>query len=244
MMPRSVFSDGIQRESAIMHRFFVESLTESTAEIIDAEAHHLTHVLRLKPGDKLQLLDGKGTTAQATVESVGRNSAVAAVDSLDHQERPERGLLTVAAAPPKGDRLKWMIEKLTEIGVDRFIPLQTERGTVTPRETKLDRLQTTVISACKQSGRAWLMTVGQPCSLPDVLADANQSGIFIGHPGSADARCVSRHDNRLLLIGPEGGFTEDEVRLAIAAGAKTLTWPGTILRTETAAITLAAVLLQ
>ena len=149
---------------------------------------------------------------------------------------PNQTPLTIAAAVPKGDRLKWMVEKLTELGVDRYVPLITQRSVVDPRPTKLEKLQATVISAAKQCRRDWLLEIAEPMRLGDMLQSAaNAQSLYVAVQLLPVARVV--------LIGPEGGFTQEEVDAALAAGAQRLTWPGNVLRIETAAI-MAAVMLR
>jgi 16S rRNA (uracil1498-N3)-methyltransferase len=230
-----------------IHRFFVASLDGDVIDIQDSEAHHLIHVLRLGPGTKVELLDGRGATAIATIQTVGRRQAVAAVESVTHHQRPQRPQLTVMASPPKGDRLKWMVEKLTELGVDHFVPLQTQRTVVTPRETRLDRLHATIVSACKQSGRTRLMAVDTGVRFAEGLTAAADCRLIFAHPAASEVAAVpDRRSGRdqILMIGPEGGFTDDEVQAALAAGAELMHWPETVLRTETAAVALSAIVLS
>lgn len=227
-----------------MHRFFAHNLTEPTVSISGPEAHHLIHVLRLHSGDPIELLDGAGTIAQAIIESVARNHAVVRIVGRDTCSEAPNGRLTVAVSPPKGERLRWLVEKLTEIGVDRMVPLLTERSVVNPRDTKLDRLESTIIAACKQSGRRRLMEITAPLSIADVLQSRATSRLVIAHPGSPGTAFPPADDRDLvLLIGPEGGFTDQEVKTAVAAGAAFIGWPDTILRTETAALVFASQLI-
>lgn len=230
--------------------FFCEDLDGDEAVLLEAEAHHLLHVLRLGKGARVQLLDGKGTVAEAEVSQTQRHKVVARVISRQHESARTEGQLIIAAASPKGDRFKWMIEKLTELGVDQFIPLQTSRTIVDPRNAKLDKLQATVVAAMKQCGRRWLMNITEPTSLETLLQQTTDgtTEILIAHPYSSDPVAARRdaaeagQGNRLLLIGPEGGFTDNEVAMARQRGAQPIAWPGTILRIETAAIAFAAIL--
>ncbi len=156
--------------------------------------------------------------------------------------------LTLAVACPKGDRLKWLVEKATELGVAVFIPLHCERSVVEPRESKLARLEQTVLAACKQSRRNRLMTITEPCSLEDLLA-ASAGHTWLAHPGGrpllellANQR-QSAHQQPLSIraaIGPEGGFSPAEVDRAEHSGAQLVSIGRSILRVETAALSLAA----
>ncbi len=234
------------------HRFFCDDLSGDNATLAGSEAHHALHVLRLKSGDPVILFNGCGITAEGSISRPSRSEATVEVTARITHERPPGTRLTVAAAVPKGDRLKSLVEKLAEIGVDRFIPLQTVRSVVDPRQTKLDKLQSTVIAACRQSERNWLMTIAEPLTLDTVLAEApsrSEAGgdrrIWIAHPApqARDAAPSRNTAESLLLIGPEGGFTDAEFATATQAGADQLSWPGGILRIETAAIVFASLLL-
>lgn len=142
--------------------------------------------------------------------------------------------------------MKWMIEKLTELGVERFVPLKTERSVVNPGMSKLDKLQLTIIGAAKQCRRHWLLEIGEPSNLPTLVSNiSSDQKLHIAHPyvpnksGAVDTSAESH----VVLIGPEGGFTDAEVQIAMDASASPITWPETILRIETAAI-MAVVALQ
>ncbi len=253
----------------MVHRVFAEDLSGTHATIDGPEAHHLLNVLRLKPGDEVQLFDGQGTVADGTIQSGSRKSA--RVSLLSRQMAPYRPVrrVSVAAAPPKGERLRWMVEKLTEVGVAELVLLQTSRTIVHPGETRLDKLQATVISACKQSGRNHLMRLRpltplsaflsqhrQPRSVEDPSAESalpRATRMVLAHPENpgiplADPRPGSRaapsHAADLLLIGPEGGFSPAEVTEILQAGAESVCWPNSILRIETAAVVFAAHLIN
>lgn len=229
-----------------MHWAFHEAIRNSARVILeDSEAHHVLNVLRMKPGDRLVLFDGQGASAEAQLTRVTRRDAECEiVESRPAEIRTSS--LRVAASPPKADRLRWMVEKLTEIGVEEYIPLRTERTVVTPGETKMEKLRATVIAACKQCHRPSLMNVREMCRM-ETLLQQHAGPFLLAHPGmAADWQTLSAElpDDAILLIGPEGGFTETEVELAVTRGARFVSWPGTILRTETAAIAFASALIS
>jgi len=230
-----------------MHRVYCPALTASEVRVDESEAHHLLHVLRCRPGDIVRLFDGCGTEADARIEATTRRDVTLAVLRRDCIPRPQRSFLTVAVSPPKGDRLKWLVEKLTEVGVDRLALLQTERTVVVPGETKVDKLKSNVIAACKQCRRSYLMELQPLQSLKDVVATVSAEGhsLWIAHPGRDMPDVVPGSTpaaSHTLLVGPEGGFTDDEVKLAMDAGARGIAWPDTVLRIETAAIVFAVML--
>ena len=225
-------------------RFFSPRIDGKSVTLTDAEAHHAIHVVRLKAGDSLQLFDGAGTTADGVVKEVGRRDLTVSVCSKSFREYRLAGRVTVAACLPKGDRLKWMVEKLTEIGVDRFIPLETQRSNAGLSRAKTEKLAMTVIAATKQCRRSWLMEIGEAQTFDDVLnrVDAEES-LVMAHPAGAECDvCVPGFQNgsAIILIGPEGGFTAEEVFRAEQKSAVKISWPYGILRTETAAVVMAA----
>jgi 16S rRNA (uracil1498-N3)-methyltransferase len=229
-------------------RFFCSNINAPSVVLTDAEAHHAIHVMRLKKGDGLQLFDGAGTSADAEVLNVGRRDLTVSILATAYTEPSATGRITVAACVPKGDRLKWMIEKLTEVGVDRYIPLQTQRSVVDPGKSKLDKLPTTIVAASKQCRRDWLMEIGIVQTLDDLVNSVDDSErLFIAHPGDLNTERKSdfplTNKNVTVLIGPEGGFTADEVTMARQKSAEPISWPTGILRTETAAIVMATLVM-
>jgi 16S rRNA (uracil1498-N3)-methyltransferase len=229
-------------------RFYCPKIGSATAELDDSESHHVLHVLRLNVGDEVELFDGTGNWALATISDVTRKTVRLAATEIHAAEPPKRPRLAVAAAAPRGDRMKSMVEKLTELGVDKFIPLRTVRSVTDPRQSKLDKLRGTVIAAMKQSRRNRLMTIQEPTEYSVVLRQASteKQSIQIAHPGESSNRPMAGRgrDDTVLLIGPEGGFTREEVLQATDYGAHRIVWPEGILRIETATITFAGLLLN
>ena len=235
------------------HWAYCESLKSDDVTVSDAEAHHLIHVLRCRVGTHVTLFDGQGTEATAEVISVTRRDLTCAIRSRIQHPRPSRPEFTVIASPPKADRLKMMVEKLTEIGVDRLVLLNTSRTVTTPGETRLDKIHSNMIAACKQCRRPFFMELSPLQSMPAALSDLQSSTtdplICIAHPETNN--CVTDMWSQTqittpaaVLIGPEGGFTEDELQAAISCGAIAVSWPHTILRIETAAIVFATLLMS
>ncbi len=229
-----------------------QPLSLGPAELGDAEAHHLLHVLRAKVGDTLSLFNGDGDEAVAEIVCVRkRSSDLNIVRSWAVPDEPQT--LTLAVAIPKGDRAKWLVEKLTELGVSRLIPLRTERSVVEPRESKLDKLEQSVIAACKQSGRSRLLRLSPLTNLSELLKSLSKGGngvagfdaTYLAHPSaSMSVRAVieSKTEARstLILIGPEGGFSDPEVAAAESAGVRLVHFGPLVLRVETAALLAAA----
>lgn len=222
-------------------RFYLNSVLSAGAIVLEgAEAHHLGAVRRLRPGDRVCLFNGDGHEYPARVQSVGRRQV--ALEVLG-QESPVRELgfrLEIAAPMPKGDRAQFLIEKLTELGVTRFIPLRTQRSTVHPGEARREKWERYVIEASKQCGRNVLMKVEELADwenwhgcgdLPPMKIMAD-----LGEPPLP--RCPGQ--DQVCAVGPEGGFTPQEVEQARAAGWQLTGLGARVLRVETAALLLAA----
>jgi 16S rRNA (uracil1498-N3)-methyltransferase len=237
----------------MLHWAYCESLKSDDVTVSDAEAHHLIHVLRCRVGTQVTLFDGHGTEATADVISVTRRDLTCAIRSRIQHPRPSRPEFTVIASPPKADRLKMMVEKLTEIGVDRLVLLNTSRTVTTPGETRLDKIHSNMIAACKQCRRPFFMELSPLQSMQAALSELQSLTtnplICIAHPETNNSVTELFSQAQItrpvaVLIGPEGGFTEDEVHAAMSCGAVPVSWPHTILRIETAAIVFAALLMS
>ncbi|WP_145357025.1 RsmE family RNA methyltransferase [Alienimonas californiensis] len=223
-------------------RFYAPSpLAAGPLTLTGPEAKHLTAVLRLGPGDAAELFDGEGARAAATVQAVRGKGAKTAAELLCEAPvyaDPPASPLTLAVAAPKGDRFRWLIEKATELGVARIVPLICERSTVDPGGGKLDKLRATALAACKQCRRDRLPEIADPLPFAAFLEQGLPTTLF--HV-TGDRFAPPAPGPYAILIGPEGGFTEEEVTLATASGARIAALPTPILRTETAAIAAAAV---
>ena len=229
------------------NRFFSPTVSESGSAVLEGgEAHHLIHVLRAKVGDEAELFNGCGLVAQCRISTISKREIQFEILSA-HQDIPPERIVTLVCAVPKGDRFDWLIEKATELGVSRFVPLVSERSIVEPRETKLDKIRSAVIAACKQSGRSYLMEIAPLTSWSEALKmSCSGERRLIAHPAGKKSNLSdfsSVNQPVSVLIGPEGGFTEPEFQTAIAAGIEPIQLGRQILRIETAAIAVAAKLL-
>lgn len=226
-------------------RFYSSTLPESGTVVLHGpEAHHLIHVLRAEVGEIAEVFDGQGLVASVRVTSVRKRDAELQILST-HRDTAIGRAVILGTAVPKGDRFEWLVEKATELGVTRLVPLVTARSVVDPRDSKLDKLRQAVITACKQSGRNHLMHVAPVTAWSDfVNGDLSQHTSFVAHPGP-DAEQVSHGlfqqlSSVAFAVGPEGGFADNEVVMALAVGARRITLGPLILRIETAALALAA----
>jgi 16S rRNA (uracil1498-N3)-methyltransferase len=233
-------------------RYFAsEPITESTVTLRDEEAHHLLHVLRAAPGTQVTLFDGTGAEFDAEVVACGRSTVELSVLEGREVSRELPFALTLGVALPKGDRQRWLVEKAVELGVARLVPLRTERSQATG-ERPSDKLGRYVVEASKQCGRNRLMQI-EPLhdwetwlrlptgSDPDPAAPprlwvADPCGLPISSDVCDDQRSA------FIAIGPEGGLTDEENAAANAAGWQSVSLGPRILRVETAAIAIVAIL--
>jgi 16S rRNA (uracil1498-N3)-methyltransferase len=204
-----------------------DQLASVGAVLIDsATEHHLRRVLRLRDGEQVSVSDGAGRWLMATVVVAG--SVLRLEPTTEIVAEPARvEPITIATAMPKGDRLDWLVQKVTELGVDRIALLHAERSVVRWKperaSSQLDRLQRISDEACRQSRRVWRVTIDAPVDAISVLGQ-----FAVAEPGGRD---VAPGD-RSVAIGPEGGWSPAEVDQA----AELVTLGPNILRTETAAV--------
>ena len=208
---------------------FVQSL--AAPELDEIDAHHLLRVMRLRDGEQVSVSDGLGSW---------RMCAVAHAKLVPQSEivsvSPHRNPLTIGVALPKHDRPEWIVQKLTEIGIDRIELLQTERSVVrwdSERSARnVQKLRTVAREAAMQSRRVWLPTVNGQNDLLTFLGTSNpESGVAVADPAGE----ILDRQTHTLLIGPEGGWTAAEVTLV----GTSVTLGGNILRVETAALVAA-----
>lgn len=204
------------------------------------ESRHIARVLRLGVGDALWLTDGRGTLARAEVTaSSDRECEVTILESKpEFERRPYR--LVLGVAPTKNaDRYEWMAEKATEIGVDAIVPVLCDHSE--RRTQRTDRLEKIVVSAMKQSLKAYLPVVEPLCAFDELVARPFEGLKLIAHceadtPRELMRDVVAPGKNVLLLIGPEGDFSPEEIALALSRGFRPVSLGSSRLRTETAAI--------
>lgn len=207
------------------------------------EAHHLVSVRRLGEGDEVVLFNGDGREYPATILSAGKRSVALVVRAPVDADRELPFPLVVASALPKGDRTDFLVEKLTELGVTRFIPLVTTRSVVQPKSSVVEKFARAVIEASKQCGRNRLMLVDPPQKWDAFVARADLPGPrAVLHTGPGLVQLGSRGGT--VAVGPEGGFTPEEVALATASGWTAMSLGLRVLRVETAAVAAAAVVGQ
>lgn len=225
-------------------RFFVACpLAEGPVAIDGAEAHHMAQVCRVRAGDGVCLFNGDGRQYPAVVVAASKRSVELDVQRAEQPARELAFALEAAVPLPKGDRAQFLVEKLTELGVTRLVPLRTARSVVHPGESKHDKMERWVIEASKQCGRNVLMTIAPLTDWAAYAAQSTSQRRLIAHPAAAanSLGCfASTPTATTFAVGPEGGFTADELALAEQHGWLPVGLGPRILRVETAALALAA----
>ncbi|HSK65266.1 MAG TPA: 16S rRNA (uracil(1498)-N(3))-methyltransferase [Pyrinomonadaceae bacterium] len=221
------------------------NFTKHTVTLTADEARHLREVLRLKPGDEVSVFDGEGKEYRARVVQARREFAELELAEEIATARPESPLqLTLAVALLKGEKFDFVVQKATELGVHKIVPLITRYADIKLRDEsdaskRVTRWQRIALEAAKQSGRAVVPKVENPTPFAAVLSPSNPCLLFSERGGHG----LTRIENPITaIIGSEGGWSDEELEQARAAGAQIVTLGGRILRAETAAITAAALL--
>jgi len=210
------------------------------------EAKHLREVLRLKPGDEVSVFDGEGKEFRARVAQARRESAELDLDEEIAPASPESPLqIELAVALLKGEKFDLVVQKATELGVTKIVPLITRYADIKLRDEsdaskRVARWQRIALEAAKQSGRAVVPTIENPTLFESVLCPSSPCLLF----SEKDGHGLTQTDTDVVtaIIGSEGGWSDEELEQARAAGAQIVTLGGRILRAETAAITAAALL--
>ncbi len=224
-------------------RFFLTSSPRAGRAVLEGdEARHLARVLRASVGDEVRVFDGTGCEWAARVATIGRDEVTLEVVGEPATAPAADRTVTLAVALPKGERQKWLVEKLTELGTTRLVPLVTERGVAEATPAALERLRRGVVEACKQCGRNRFMEIVEPATIAEACAAAEGGLAILCDPGGPplDVSALRAATAVVGLVGPEGGFTPDEVATALAAGSVRAGLGPHVLRIETAAVALAA----
>ncbi|MBI3409494.1 MAG: 16S rRNA (uracil(1498)-N(3))-methyltransferase [Planctomycetes bacterium] len=223
-------------------RFYINCpLAPGPLQLAGPEAHHLATVCRLGAGAEIRLFNGDGQEYPARIATKERRAVILEVLGEEPVNRELPFHLEIAASLPKGDRVQFLVEKLTELGVTTFVPLLCERAVVIPGEGKLERLARHVIEASKQCGRNVLMQVSAPVDWASYCRGGEEGEMrLLAHPGSHEVSQQQIHANRIRCsIGPEGGFTANEKEIALGFGWQPVALGPRTLRVETAAIAMA-----
>jgi 16S rRNA (uracil1498-N3)-methyltransferase len=223
-------------------RYFVDSpIATERLDLDGDQARHLGQVMRAAAGQHVVLFDNSGGEFDAEVVRVTRSAVELRVLARRQVDRETRSPIILGVALPKGDRQRWLVEKAVELGVGQLVPLRTTRGVAQPVPAAVQRLRRAVVEASKQCGRNRLMEIADPASVTDFLANCPETAVrWFGHPlGECPTPTTIGERPVYLAVGPEGGWTEDEVAAATQHGWHTVCLGPRILRVETAAVALA-----
>ena len=224
--------------------FYIENFDEqfSILTLDEVNSKHIVQVLRMQNGEKLHLTDGKGHLMLAEIQENHKKHCV--VKLLESDFLLLKNKVNMAIAPVKNNsRFEWFLEKATEIGMHNIYPIITKRTEKT--HFKWERFQSILVSAMLQSQQRWLPILHQPISFEHFVKESTNLSYekLIAHCVEGDKKTIqASHNERLMLIGPEGDFTIEEIELAMQHDFKPVTLGDTRLRTETAAITATVLL--
>ena len=214
----------------------VEADPNAPLDVVGDEAHHARASKRLQPGDAVRVIDGRGRWAVAPVASFGGNARnpVMTLEPPGELGSENRPTLVVASPIPKGDRAEGLVDQLSQVGVGVWQPIVCARSE--QRELRRrDRLERRAVESVKQCGRAWLLEIREPVSAGSLFAPGAVLADASGGEASADASVV--------LVGPEGGWSDEERAHAKAAGVRTASFGVYVMQIETAAVVAAGTLL-
>jgi 16S rRNA (uracil1498-N3)-methyltransferase len=236
------------------NRVYVEAplAAGSRARIEGSAANHVLRVLRLAPGDPLTVFDGRGGEHAARIGGLDKSGVTIEVGEHRPVERESPLEVTLAQGVSRGERMDLVVQKATELGVRRIVPVLTERTVVRvdakQRAARLHHWQGVAVAACEQCGRNTVPRIGPPVTVSELLSagDDGSLRLVLTPGGEASVRDLTAGPGGVtLLIGPEGGLSQDEHQAAIRAGYRPLGLGPRVLRTETAAIAaIAAIQLQ
>jgi 16S rRNA (uracil1498-N3)-methyltransferase len=231
-----------------MRRFYAPPENFNGANMITLgleETRHLRDVLRLRAGEKIQVFDGAGNEFLCAIENISKKETSLQIIEETAPAASESNLdLTLAVALLKGEKFELVVQKAVELGVTKLVPLNTKRADVKSKDAdkKLDRWQKIALEACKQSGRARLMQIELPADFEKFVKCAEGAKILFAERGGESFSEIKESKKITALVGSEGGWDDLEIESAAANGFQIVTLAGRILRAETAAIAVSAIL--
>ena len=235
-----------------MANFYIDKndITENCATITGEEAQHISRVLRMKKGDNVTLCDGEGMFYEATLTDFSDKSVVAEITSSRRAETEPEVKLTIFQGVPKNPKLETIVQKLTEIGAVRIVPVDTKRAVAKlDKSAKVDRLRKIAREAAKQSKRGIVPEVMDAMSFKNAVKRAREADLsIIAYEEEVETSLKMALAGKTpktvsVMIGPEGGFEKDEVEFARENGLISVTLGKRILRTETAPLVISAAVL-
>lgn len=233
-----------------MHTFYVppNQVSGDFTKINGSEHHHLRNVLRLNSGDNVRIIDGIGNILIAEISNIRNDSTIVSI--IEHQfqlkKKPE---ISLFQGIPKNDKMELILQKTTELGLTKVVPLMTKRSLQEANENRIERWKKIVISASKQCQTPWLPNLSEVHDFKECLKQLHIYDLKIilweNEEQNHIKTILQQTDNIgsiAVLVGPEGGFEEEEVKHAVEHGCKPVSLGSNILRTETAAIAITAII--
>ena len=226
--------------------FYQQELITTGAFILNEEtSKHCIQVLRMKAGETLHLTDGKGRLHKAIITNEHKRNCEVNIVESSQEERKGRKISIAISLLKNANRLEWFLEKATELGITEIIPLLCQR--TEKQQFRFDRMNQILISAMLQSQQTWLPILHQPTKFEEVIAASNHSQKLIAHCEEGTKQSINElkiADDVQILIGPEGDFSPTEINLALQKGYYPTSLGNTRLRTETAGIVAATLLVN
>lgn len=222
-------------------------VANTTVELDAGPAHHVTRVLRMQAGRELVLFDGRGGEYSAVIAEAGKRTVSVSIGECSNPQTESPLATELIIGISRGERMDWVVQKATELGVSRIQPVFTERTEVKLNGDRLDKRthhwQQIIISACEQCQRNILPELLNPIALQQALeVSSAEQRYVLHHRTDAQLRETARANSVSLLVGPEGGLSDDEITLAQQQGFKALSLGPRVMRTETAPVAALAVL--
>ncbi|MEO6654765.1 MAG: 16S rRNA (uracil(1498)-N(3))-methyltransferase [Pyrinomonadaceae bacterium] len=230
-----------------MRRFYSppENFVDGSVWLDIDETRHLRHVLRLKRGDEVSVFDGVGKEFRCEITEITKSVSWLIVAKETVTTSPESPCeITIAPAVLNGDRYDLIIQKAVELGVATLVPLSTIRCDVKPKdaEKRLERWRRIALEATKQCGRAKLMRIAEPVALDKFIETKKGSVVLFSERAGNDFSTITKGEKITALFGPKGGWDDSELDAARLNGVNIVTLGGRILRADTAAIAITAII--
>jgi 16S rRNA (uracil1498-N3)-methyltransferase len=230
-----------------MRRFYAPkgNFADGSVRLDTEETRHLRDVLRLRVGDDAQVFDGEGREFCGGITEITKTTASLAIIEETEPMSPESPLaITVAATVLNGEKYDLIIQKAVELGVAELIPLHTLRCDVRPKdaEKRLNRWRRIALEATKQTGRAKIMQIAEPAEFTKVIESGDETLVLFSERDGDSFSVVTPNKKITAIFGPKGGWDDVELEEARTHGVKIVTLGGRVLRAETAAIAITAIL--
>lgn len=224
----------------VMQIFYAPEINGDFYKLDENESKHIIRVLRMVKGNNVRLIDGKGNLYEGVIEDPDQKSCLIRITGITRDFEKRNYSLHIAISPLKNtERFEWFVEKSVEIGIDEITPLickNTEKQSVKP-----ERINNIIISAMKQSLKATGTKLNTPCSFEEFIRSNNSGNRMVAHCNESFSRSkisdsYIKGENAIILIGPEGDFSEDEIKRASSHGFRNVHLGMSRLRTETAGV--------